>query len=78
MGRGEWQIKEPGAGPGGIRGGLNVEFDGALIDESGGEGTEKLCDPRCVDSLPPVRTCRRVARFLGHRASQCPRRRSRL
>ena len=31
-------------------------------------------DPRCVDSLPPVRTCRRVARFLGHRASQCPRR----
>ena len=35
-------------------------------------------DPRCVDSLPPVRTCRRVARFLGHRASQRPRRRSRL
>lgn len=35
-------------------------------------------DPRCVDSLPHVRTCRRVARFLGHRASQCPRRRLRL
>ena len=48
MGRGEWQIKEPGAGPGGIRGGLNVEFDGVLVDESGGEGTEKLGDPESV------------------------------
>ena len=28
--------------------GLNVEFDGALVDESGGEGAEKLGDPESV------------------------------
>ena len=28
--------------------GLNVEFDGVLIDEGSGEGTEKLGDPESV------------------------------
>lgn len=48
MGRGEWQMQRARRGAGRDKRGLNVEFDGALVDESGGEGTEKLGDPESV------------------------------
>ena len=61
MGRGEWQIKEPAWG----RAGLDVKFDGVLIDEGGGEGTEKLGDPESVPHATG-QTCGRESTQRDH------------
>ena len=45
-GAGRVANKRARRGAGRDKRGLNVEFDGALVDESGGEGTEKLGEDR--------------------------------
>ena len=47
-GAGRVANKRARRGAGRNKRGLNVEFDGVLIDEGSGEGTEKLGDPESV------------------------------
>lgn len=47
-GAGRMANKRARRGAGRDKRGLNVEFDGVLIDEGSGEGAEKLGDPESV------------------------------